>query len=167
MQVTKEIVSVSEMARMLGLSRARFYQLMREGVFPEPCRPEGGKRPFFDRERQEQCVTVRRTNCGIDGRPILFYAMRTPSSTPTPATTRQSRRQSARQRPQRFGDDATITQLRRGLAQLGISQVAEQNIRTALAETYPDGWTNVDQAELLRSVFTFLNGQDSHDNLAR
>jgi len=29
-------VSVSGIAKMLRLSRARFYQLMREGVFPSP-----------------------------------------------------------------------------------------------------------------------------------
>ncbi len=33
-EVHKSAVSVSEMARMVGLSRARFYQLMTEGVFP-------------------------------------------------------------------------------------------------------------------------------------
>ena len=33
---TKVAVSVAEMARMVGLSRARFYQLRRAGVFPTP-----------------------------------------------------------------------------------------------------------------------------------
>jgi DNA-binding transcriptional MerR regulator len=162
MQVTKEIVSVSEMARMLGLSRARLYQLVKEGVFPTPTRPGKGGRPFFDREQQEQCLTVRRTNCGIDGRPILFYAMRSQSSAP-PAPTQRMRRRSAPQRRRRSRDDAMITGLRHGLAQLGVSQVTEQGIRAALAETYPDGWSQVDQAELLRSVFARLNCQDSGD----
>ncbi len=166
MQVTKEIVGVSEMARMLGLSRARLYQLMKEGVFPTPTRPEQSGRPFFDRKQQEQCLTVRRTNCGIDGRPILFYAMRSQPSAP-PATTRRTRRHSASQRPHRSSNDATITELRHGLAQLGVGQATEESIRTALAETYPDGWSSVDSAELLRTVFERLNRQDSDDNVAR
>ena len=29
-------VTVAEMARMVGLSRARFYQLQKAGVFPTP-----------------------------------------------------------------------------------------------------------------------------------
>ena len=41
--VAKMAVSVTEMARMLGLSRARFYQLVRSGTFPaadhDPLRP--------------------------------------------------------------------------------------------------------------------------------
>ena len=57
---TKEAVSVSGMARMVGLSRARLYQLMREGVFPSPSRQNETGRPSFDREQQEQCLQVRR-----------------------------------------------------------------------------------------------------------
>ena len=167
MQITKEVVSVSEMARMLGFSRARFYQLMKDGTIPKPIRPENGGRPFFDRGQQEKCLTVRRTNCGIDGRPILFYSMRSPSSAPPPAPRRQSPRRSAPERPRRAEEDATINELRHGLAQLGVAQVTEQSIRTVLAEVYPDGWSRVDHAELLRSVFNRLNCQDSQDNVAR
>ncbi len=167
MQVTKEIVSVSEMARMLGLSRARLYQLIKEGVFPSPTRPGEIKRPFFDRRQQEQCVTVRRTNCGIDGRPILFYAMRSQPLSPPPTPDRRARRNLVLQRPPRSADEAAINELRHGLSQLGVSQVSEQSIRTALAEAYPDGWSHVDQAELLRSIFAHLNRRDSNDNVAR
>ncbi|MHC4093389.1 MAG: helix-turn-helix transcriptional regulator, partial [Planctomycetota bacterium] len=61
-QVTKQCVSVTEMSRMVGLSRARFYQLMNQGVFPTPARRGETNRPFYDREGQEQCLLVRRTN---------------------------------------------------------------------------------------------------------
>ena len=71
MQVEKEVVSVSEMARILGLSRGRFYQLIADGVFPEPIREdENVKRTHFDRDLQEQCITVRKTNQGINGKVI-------------------------------------------------------------------------------------------------
>jgi predicted DNA-binding transcriptional regulator AlpA len=163
MQVTKEVVSVSEMARMLGLSRARFYQLMKEGIFPPPTRPGNGGRPFFNREQQEQCIEVRRTNRGVNGQTILFYAMRPQSPAPLSPPRRQGSRRSVPQRPRRSTGDATITELRHGLMQLGVSQISEQVVRRALAETYPDGWSQVDQAELLRSVFTRLNCQDSGD----
>lgn len=167
MQVTKEIVSVSEMAQMLGLSRARLYQLMKEGVFPAPTRPSDGGRPYFDREQQERCLTVRRTNCGVNGQAILFYAMRAPSSSAPATPARRPRRSSAPERPRRSRDDATITGLRHGLAQLGVNQITEQVVRRALAEAYPDGWSSVTQAELLRTVLERLNRQDSDDNVAR
>ena len=45
---TKAIVTVSEMARMCGLSRARFYQLQKAGVFPAPVYQDG--RPLYPEE---------------------------------------------------------------------------------------------------------------------
>ena len=68
----KEIVTVTEMARMCRLSRARFYQLIDEGIFPEPSRNEQTGRPFFDREQQERYLTVRRTNHGANDRAVIF-----------------------------------------------------------------------------------------------
>src|SRR5271156_6193222 len=73
---TKAVVSVAEMARMCGLSRARFYQLVEAGVFSPPLYRIDTKRPFFNQEMQEVCLEVRRKNCGINGRPVLFYARR-------------------------------------------------------------------------------------------
>ncbi len=167
MQVEKEVVSISEMARMLGFSRARFYQLMNEGVLPKPTKTAESSRPFFTREQQGQCIEVRRTNRGVNGQAILFYAMRTPASAPPPAPTRQPRRRSAPERPRRSTEDATIIELRHGLSQLGVSQITEESVRAALAEMYPDGRSNLEHAELLRSVFERLNRQDSNDNVAR
>ena len=49
---TKAIVTVSEMARMCGLSRARFYQLQKAGIFPPPERNAETDRPFYSEELQ-------------------------------------------------------------------------------------------------------------------
>ena len=47
----RAVGSVSEMARMVGLSRQRFYQLQGT-AFPEPLRDSGTNRPFYDEELQ-------------------------------------------------------------------------------------------------------------------
>ena len=73
---TKTIVTVAEMSRMCGLSRARFYQLVKEAVFPSPLYRIETRRPFYTEEMQEVCLEVRRRNCGINGKPIMFYARR-------------------------------------------------------------------------------------------
>src|ERR1700751_4531911 len=73
---TKAAVTVAEMARMVGLSRARFYQLMQAGAFPWPVYAVSTRRPIYVQELQEVCLEVRRRNCGIDGKPVLFYARR-------------------------------------------------------------------------------------------
>src|SRR5258708_30251295 len=77
---TKVAGSVAELAQMCGLSRSRFYQLIGT-AFPQPERqPETG-RPIYTEELQRVCLEVRRRNCGIDGKPVLFYAPRL-STTP-------------------------------------------------------------------------------------
>ncbi len=168
MEITKEVVSVSEMARMLGLSRARFYQLMKTGVFPKPEQSPETKRPFFDREKQEQCVEVRRTNRGVNGKVILFYTQRPPR--PPPQASRTRRR--GRPRPAAPGspastNDTALTELRHGLTQLGLADVTDRSIRDALVDLYPDGHAEIDSTELLRAVFGRLRCQDSSDNVAR
>lgn len=74
--VTKSAVSVTEMARMVGLSRGRFYQLVRRGTFPPADQDAVTGRPCYFEEKQRQVLEVRRRNCGVDGSPILFYSRR-------------------------------------------------------------------------------------------
>ena len=55
--MTKVAVSVTELAKMLGLSRGRFYQLQKAGTFPRPQHDESG-RPFYSEEQQVVCLEV-------------------------------------------------------------------------------------------------------------
>ena len=73
MIVQKEAISVAEMSRLVGLSRQRFYQLV-GSAFPPPVYDVASRRPFYTRELQEICLDVRRRQCGINGRPVLFHA---------------------------------------------------------------------------------------------
>src|ERR1700709_23369 len=77
---TKEAVSVAEMARIVGLSRARVFQLIWCGAFPFPVYDVETRRPFYDEESQKVCLEVRRRNCGCNGKPILFYARHAPKA---------------------------------------------------------------------------------------
>ena len=72
---TKAAVTVAEMARMCGLSRSRFYQLIGT-AFPRPERQPQTGRPIYTEELQQVCLEVRRRNWGIDGKAVLFYARR-------------------------------------------------------------------------------------------
>lgn len=49
------VVSVSEMARKVGLSRSRFYDLVRAGVFPQSVYCIRTRRPMFLTEQQADC----------------------------------------------------------------------------------------------------------------
>ncbi len=170
-QPTKEIVTISEMARMVGLSRARFYQLIKESIFPEPSRNPQTKRPFYDRQQQEQCLLVRKTSCGVNGKAILFYGIRPGQQ--GPMKIRKRREVKHKPAPTTRKDSVAetgnplIKELLSGLGQLGMAEVTEARVRNVLAAEYPDGYQGMDQAELLMSVFRHLKRRDSQDNVAR
>jgi len=168
--VLKEIASVTDVCRLLlHLSRSRFYQLLKEGVFPEPSRnPETG-RPYYDREGQERCLEVRRRNCGVNGRPVLFYTHR--PIQPLVTAGRQARRvasgrsKKCTQRQEAKEGDRVVNELRRGLAGLGMPDAKVAEIRSAISEAFPDGHRDVDQATLLTGVFRHLRSRDSRTNV--
>lgn len=163
-ETVKEIVSVSEMARMCGLSRARYYQLINEGIFLSPSRnPETG-RPFYNRQQQEQCLLIRRTNRGANGRAILFYGRRLEDLPSVPSKRRPSpKRRASRPAPKR--GETEMTELRHGLSQLGLADVPDDQIRHAIAAAFPDGHVGTDRADVLRAVFAELKRRDTQDNV--
>jgi len=144
---TKAIVTVSEMARMVGLSRARFYQLQRGGIFPPPERDAETGRPFYGEANQKVCLEVRRRNCGINGKPVLFYARRVPLTPPT-SKTRAAKAPTPKteQHPE----------LIEALQALGLNGVTPAQVGATVKEVFPQGVAGVDQAEVVRSVFLHM-----------
>jgi len=150
--ITKVAVTVAEMARLCSLSRSRFYQLMGT-AFPQPSRDERG-RPYYSQEQQAACLEVRRRNCGIDGRPILFYA---PRPIAPPVTRRQAKR-----KPRRVNPHAELVD---SLHALGLATATATDVDTALQELFPHGTNGVDGGDVIRSVFLFIKRQDRPDNV--
>ena len=159
----KEIVTVSEMSRMCRLSRARFYQLIHESVFPTPSRNRQTGRPFFDRAQQEQCLLIRRINKGANGKAVMFYGCRL-ETRPLPPKRKQLpiSKSSKRESDQ----DPVIKGLRHRLFQLGVVSVSDWELRRAVFKAYPDGHAGVNQAEFLMAVFHELQGRNSTDKLS-
>lgn len=164
MTITKDVVSVSEMSRMLGLSRARFYQLMKQGVFPEPVRDGEVRRAHFDRALQEKCIQVRTTNRGINGKVVLFYATQ-PASTPVKRKQVKPKKASRRSVNGMRQVSPLVSSLREELAQLGVTVDGPQRIEAALATCFPDGYENVERQTLLMRVFEHVNCRNTTDNL--
>jgi hypothetical protein len=137
---TKEAVSVSIMAKMVGLSRARFYQLIGT-AFPHPVYSVATRRPFYDEEAQQLCLEVRKRNCGIDGKPILFYARHTPKAVP--------------KKPKVQILNVWVIE---GLKSLGLAPTSAQ-VEAAIKSLFPRGIDHVDQGEVIRSVFIHLKSK--------
>jgi predicted DNA-binding transcriptional regulator AlpA len=65
--------SVAQMAAKLGLSRARFYQLQNQGIFPPPVYLLSTQRPFYTSHLEQQCIAIRKTGIAFNGQPVIFY----------------------------------------------------------------------------------------------
>jgi hypothetical protein len=152
---TKAVVTVSEMARMVSLSRARFYQLMKAGVFPAPsCQ---GGRPVYTEEQQQVCLEVRRRNRGVNGEPVLFYARRRGAELP-------KRKRRADPLPVKNKDVAALVD---GLNALGLTTATAAQVVKVTGELFPQGTKGLDQAEVLRAVFLHLKRRNQGGNEGR
>ncbi len=144
---TKKAVSVSEMARMAGLSRSRFYQLIGT-AFPPPVYDAKTRRPFYTASQQQTCLEVRHRNCGIDGRPVLFYARR-----PMQSVRPQGRRKSKSSSPK---SGSRVGEILDGVRGLGLASATERQVEHSVRECFPAGVGHVDRNEIIRAVFVRL-----------
>jgi len=152
----KMIVSKTEMARMVGLSRARFFQLVGT-TFPYPQYDLRTRRPFYPPELQEVCLSVRQRNCGVDGKPIMFYSRRLQTTLTTKRT--------AKAAPKKSNGD-NYGHLIEGLKSLGLI-VAPAQVAAAIKEIFPNGVDSVPQGEVIRAVFLHIKRNNPADSVAR
>jgi hypothetical protein len=133
------ICSVTEMARKLRLSRARFYQLQNMGVFPAPVYRRHTRRPFYPRDLQEQCLAIRKTGIGANGQPVLFNASRKRAAGRSQTPSAQEHRG-----------------LVEALGQMGLN-VSDRQVAEAVEALYPqgltEGWAD---GTTLRSLFQYF-----------
>lgn len=73
-----EILSVTQMARLLNLSRSRLYQLVSENIFLPPIYNDS-KRPYFTSDMAIKNLEAKKNNVGINGKVVLFYTSRNSS----------------------------------------------------------------------------------------
>jgi len=143
---TKAAVSVSCMAKMVGLSRQRFAQLQGT-TFPWPLYDVATRRPFYPEDLQKICLEVRRRNWGIDGRPVLFYAPRATITASTPKKVAPKK-------------NKNVTALVDGLNALGLTTATAAQVESITTELYPDGTASIDQGEVLRAVFLHIRSKN-------
>jgi hypothetical protein len=141
--VSKAAVSVTEMARAVGLSRARFYQLVRRGTFPPPDSEPVTGRPCYFEDGQRRCLEVRRRNCGIDGKPILFYSRRRDFGA--------GKRKPPKPKLEQVGKD--VASLVDGLNALGLTTATAAQVEQVARDLYPQGTAGIDQGVVLKAVF--------------
>ena len=115
------------------------------------------RRPVYTEELQRVVLEVRRRNCGVDGRPVLFYA-RGPRPLMQPKPTRTTKVKPTSH------DHADLLV---GLAGLGLASATSHQVDAALGVLYPKGVDGVDEGEVLRAVFLHLKRQNTAGNVGR
>lgn len=164
-------VSVSDMARMVGLSRSRFHQLLQSGVFPKPSIDPESKRPFYDSDGQAVCLQVRQRNCGINGKRVLFYAR--PFGVHLAGKPRTSNVQSSSARKRKSEPKQTASKpskldlLVEGLKSLGLPHVTAAEASAAIHQVFPIDSQRPSDEEVLLKVFRHLVRQNSGGNHGR
>ena len=144
----KEIVTVTEHCRDLNLSRSRYYQLVKAGIFLPPIYDVTTKRGHVPREIQEANLQARRRNCGVNGKPILFYA-KPMRATPVPS---RPRRQPAAARPPEQHKELTEAIKAMGL------QVSAADVAAAVKACFPKGMGEI-TGQVIRSIFLHLRAE--------
>ena len=139
---------------MCGLSRARFYQLQRAGIFPPPLYDVATCGPIYDDEMQMICLEVRRRNFGVNGKPILFYARHDPLAPKPRAKTPAPKKDQ-------------YPELMESLQSLGLANVTVAEVGATVKELYPNGTAEANQADVVRAVFLHLRRKNSGDNVGR
>ena len=143
-------ISVLEMAKTLGLSRSRFYQLMGSGKIPCPIYDVKTRRPFYDQKLQEICLKIKQTGIAYDNTIIMF----------------NTARQTTQKRPQKPDVTQTIesptdnkySDIVEALAEMGVRTNVEA-VGKAIKQIYPNGQDDVDEGVMLRDLFRHLRNK--------
>lgn len=135
----KPIISIGDMAKALGHSRARFWQLQKAMIYPPPIYDVRTRRPFYDARLQVVCHEIRESGIGFNGRYILFYSPRKNNS----------------DKPTRKKSNSKNRELVMTLNNMNLN-VNHGEVEEAVKELYPQGFDNQDTGVVIRELFRFF-----------
>ena len=127
----EKFVTFSELSEILGISPSRLYDLISDGIFPEPLRNPKNQRPYFSSELTEACKQVVRTRVGLNGLPY---------------TPNRKRKKDGKSNHRSRHDSLVVS-----LAGLGLNATAKQI--DEVVKSLPEG---LEEGELVKQVFLAL-----------
>ena len=131
----EKFVTFGELSEMLGISPSRLYDLIRDGIFPEPARNPKNQRPYFRKQDVESCRQVLATRVGLNGQPY----------------TPNRKRKRGSSSPEPNGKHETLIA---AISGLGISPTPKQ-IDEAL-KSLPNSGKDLPEGDLVKQVFLAL-----------
>ena len=143
-KLSKQIVSITDISKMLQMSRARFYQLLEQGFFPKPLYDDRSKRPYYDLELQQKCLECRQSGIGVDGSFMLFYSSR--------------KKETVSQIKKNKKVNPMIKELTETLETMGLD-ISVKQVQQGLIELYPDGVGSQEQGVVVRELFRYFKSK--------
>lgn len=144
------VLNISQMARLLNLSRSRFYQLLSGNILLPPIYSLATKRPFYTQEMAERNIEVKKNNVGVNGKVILFYTPKTHFGQNCPKQKRRTTKSETKT------DNTQYEELVEGLESLGMEEISVSEVQSAVANCFPNGTDDVGYDEMLTAVFRYL-----------
>ena len=140
----KPVCSISYLCKnIVGLSRAQFYNLQRDQIFPPAQTDEKSGRKYFTLEQQKECYNIRTSGITYSKDFYLFYSPRSSSQS-----------SSAQKKTAPKSDERAI-ELMDTLNQMGLDVKAEQ-VSEVLQSAYPEGYQSIEEGLLIRNLFRLL-----------
>lgn len=168
-----DAASVGELCSMLSLSKRRFYELQKAGVFPFPTAYLlRSRRPIYFADAIRACLEVRRRNVGLNGQVVLFYAARSHqgpaprAAAPRASAVAPSRARSASANALASQPPSQHAEWIDALAALGVEASAAQ-VAAAVREAYPSGTAGAEDGEVVRRLYQQIRARNRADNVQR
>ena len=150
---TPAYMTVSAHIRQLGLSRARYYDLLAEGFFLPPVYLVSNRRPLYTAEIAERNVLAKAVGIGaVTGEPRVFYAPRRGEGTAGSAPPRRPRRSSSSGRRSQIDIGSIVA----ALGSLGMQGVQEDSVAQVVTDLFPGGTNGMQEGDVIRAVFRRL-----------
>jgi hypothetical protein len=109
------------------------------------------RRPLFTEELQRLCVQIRMTGLGLNDQPVIFYQQRSrPGSLPKRPRIAKAKSIDA---PASDSHDDVLAAVR----SLGLTATTSADVHGAVEHLFPGGAASVEQGQVIRQVFVFLN----------
>lgn len=132
----KAAMSVSQMCRLLRMSRSQFYWHIKKETFHAPLKLASNGRPYFTASMAEENLRARETSIGVGGEYVIFYERSTEPRATRKATPNKG--------------------LLEGLKSLGLLSLTSEQLSAALNACYPNGTDGEEESNILRTVFRHL-----------
>ena len=155
------VVTIKQMSDLLDISKSRLYQLLDKNILLKPVYLLSNRCPYFTHEMAKTNLKVKENGVGINGEVVLFYAKRNRvRDIPVKGKARQ-------RKPKMKTDKSNHDDLKDTLESLGLTDLTDPKINSALADCFPDGTKDIDEGEVITTIFRHLKQNNSTDNVGR